>query len=343
MSFVTVSDDTGLVDVNEDLPHLFLMSESGEVQSQPLVMDGVDKITDLEGITATGDGTLYAVTSHGRNRKGYRKKHRRRLLRLNVENGRLAVTGEIDLWRVIRDSRKWRALGVIGQPALKAFEIEGLTSWQGDLYFGLKNPVSKDGEAIIWRLPNPTAAFAGKRLRMELWGKIDLSHPGAPEAAFGIAELLFLGDGSLLIAAAPTKDPELPTDAVDAFSRGDSTPGMVRYTKGWFGGHLVLVRAPRGGLMTGASILSLPKRRVEGLALTADRRRVLAVVDNGPETPEFVTLDVAQIKAADTGAAAGQGSGTMSDDLSTVTSGTSGSGDVLGVGMGSGVENQAVF
>ena len=68
------------------------------------------KLDDLEAITMSPDGFLYATTSHKRNKKGERKAAREQLIRFKIEGNRIVETGRVtNLFAAIRDS------GILGK------------------------------------------------------------------------------------------------------------------------------------------------------------------------------------------------------------------------------------
>lgn len=80
--FVLVSDDTGLAGETEHVPWLFTMDVRGVVDPEPLVVAGIDGVSDLEAIAPAPDGGLYLLASQSRSRKGKRPAARQRFVQI---------------------------------------------------------------------------------------------------------------------------------------------------------------------------------------------------------------------------------------------------------------------
>jgi hypothetical protein len=255
--YVLVSDD-----VNEEgakhRPVLFTLSEAGQLDADPIEIQGVAELNDPESITAGPDGTLFVCTSHSLNKKGHLPQSRRRLLHIALGADRRAtVLGDLDLTTAQNADGKppWGETGPL--------DIEGIAFREGALYFGLKSPLTADGRALILRLPEvvnvihsgvvPTGALSS-------WTSVRLCVPrrGALVCE-GIADLTFLSDGSLFLAANSPKG--MPSDG---------------------GGSLWQLRGPN-------SAPSLLKRfsglKPEGVAVSPDRSSALVVFDTDGQEP----------------------------------------------------------
>lgn len=225
--FLLVSDDTGLKDgADEGAPWLFAMDRAGRVDPRPLVVAGVDEVSDLEAIADVGDGSYYLVCSQSKSAKGKRPAKRSCLIRARLEGRQLRALGQIDLIGSLLDAAQgeggaaWlRSLGltVVGEAIPRRTEleldIEGATVRGGALLLGLKQPFDERSRASIWELRQVDRLFSTRRLvRSDLVRLADL--PLSAEVAgravpAGVAELLALDDGSLLIAAtSPTRGPQ---------------------------------------------------------------------------------------------------------------------------------------
>jgi hypothetical protein len=208
LRYVLVSDD-----VNEDgakhLPQLFTLSQDGKMDPAPITIDGIDELNDPESITAGPDGTLFVSTSHSLNKKGHCPVSRRRLLQIRVGPDRKAkILGEIDL-TTARD-----AAGSPPWGADARLDIEAIAFRDGALLIGLKSPLGADGSATIVRLPEVAAVMKSGVIPLgavKVW-----AHPrfcvvhGTAYVCEGVADLAFLPDGSLLVAANSPKG--MPSD-----------------------------------------------------------------------------------------------------------------------------------
>src|SRR4051794_29468870 len=95
--YVLVSDDVS-EEGSKHEPVLFTLSEAGQLDADPIRIDGIAELNDPESITAGPDGTLFVCTSHSVNKKGHLPESRRRLLHLEIGPDRKAkVLGQLDL------------------------------------------------------------------------------------------------------------------------------------------------------------------------------------------------------------------------------------------------------
>lgn len=264
--FVVVSDDTGLADRDEHAPWLFTMDVRGSVDPEPLVIAGVDGLSDLESIAQAPDGGLYVLASQSRSRKGKRSPARQRFVHVALGEGGARADAIVQVARVLEQAGPEARAG-LGLAKLDELDIEGMTSTaSGGLLLGLKAPLGPRGEALIWQLPRPDALLAGGSLAdagLALWGQVPLSVTAdGASVRGGISELLELADGSLLVATtASGLDP----------ARQD--------------GALVHV-AGRDGLATPRTIRVFPGLKPEGLAQSG--ATIVVVFDAGAETPQWM-------------------------------------------------------
>ncbi len=205
--YILISDD-----VNEEgekhAPFLFALSEGGQLDPAPITIDGIGDLNDPESITAAPDGTLFVATSHSRNKKGHLPQGRRRLLHLSLGVDRKAkVIGQVDLTtaRTVDGSPPWGG---------DRLDVEGLAFRDGALYIGLKSPLRADGGATILRLPDVVSVLSSGVIppgAVSVWTRARLCVPrGGADVCEGVADLAFLDDGSLLVAANAPKG--MPSD-----------------------------------------------------------------------------------------------------------------------------------
>jgi len=264
--FVVVSDDTGLADTTEHRPWLFTMNVRGQVDAEPLLIAGIDKLSDLESIAPAPDGGLYVLASQSRSRKHKRPLARQRLVHVALSPGGARASAMVALATLL-DSAGREALTNLGLTSTADLDIEGMTATAaGGLLLGLKGPLGPRDEAQIWHLERPDALLATGDLtagKLELWGRVPLTvqADGAPVPA-GISELLELPDGSLLISATAAGSAE-PT-------RQDGALFHV---------------ADRGGLGKPRLVRSFPGRKPEGLARSGSGDAIVMVFDAGAEAP----------------------------------------------------------
>ncbi|HEY1534913.1 MAG TPA: esterase-like activity of phytase family protein [Polyangiaceae bacterium] len=206
--YILVSDD-----VNEDgakhVPQLFTLTEAGQLDAAPITIEGIAELNDPESIAAAPDGTLFVCTSHSLNKHGHLPQSRRRLLHLSVRADRKAkILGQVDLTtaRSADGTPPWGEQGRL--------DIEGLAFRDGALYVGLKSPLASDGSATILRLPDAVSVLNSGVVptgALSLWARARFCVPkGGASVCEGVADLAFLGDGSLLVAANSPKG--MPSD-----------------------------------------------------------------------------------------------------------------------------------
>lgn len=265
--FVVVSDDTGVGEADEHQPWLFLMNTSGQLDPDPLIVDGLKKFSDLESIAPGPGDSFYILASQSRSKKGKRGPPRQVFARITIDERGARVEAQARLAERL-DEGGPALLADLGLTDTDNLDIEGMTATShGGLLLGLKEPLDERSEALIWHLPKPgdllsgrTAAAAGLRkfgtvpLRVSADGK---------DAAGGVADLLELGDGSLLIAT--TKSGEDPAQQ----------SGAIWHATG------------PNELAAARRVREFPGLKPEGLALRPDGAAIVVVFDTGAATPPW--------------------------------------------------------
>jgi len=206
--YLVVSDDTGLEGNQEDAPWLFTLAENGQVDTEPIRIEGMKSVSDLEGIAASPEGKIYVMASQSVNKKGKRPSFRTIFASLAVHGNRLQLEGWVHFYDLLQkaagqDRRLLKALGlgVSSDAENPRLEIEGLTWHDGALYLGLKDPIDDRGRALIWRLADPDALLREQSFShagLTLWRTVQLPIQGKPA---GISEILFLPGNKLVLAA----------------------------------------------------------------------------------------------------------------------------------------------
>jgi hypothetical protein len=196
--YILVSDDIKSAGAKHN-PLLFALSEAGQMDATPIEIEGLAELNDPEAITAGPDGTMFVCTSHSLNKKGHLPESRRRLLHLSLGADRKAkVIGQLDLSvaRTADGKAPWDN---------GPLDIEGIAFREGALYVGLKSPLTADGRASILRLPDVVSVMNSGVVpagALTLWSRTRFCVPHEGKTVCeGIADLAFLPDGSLLVAA----------------------------------------------------------------------------------------------------------------------------------------------
>jgi len=262
--YLVISDDTGR-DGDEGAPWIFAMSKDGDLQSDPVTIQGVDELADVEAIAAGDTGEIYLLSSQSYSKKGKRKPARTALLRLRKQGNGYQVDGEAHLAELLdADSVQATALGLPN--GTRNLDLEGLAAHQGALYLGLKAPLDAQGKAMIWKIASPAALFENKPLASvgaSLWARlrVDVEVDGKNTPG-GISDLLFLPDGKLALTSTPsTADGE--------------------------GGALWRVDAPETGVLNPALVKRFPGLKPEGISKSLSPDKLMVVFDTGGGAPLF--------------------------------------------------------
>jgi len=262
--YLIVSDDTGQKDDHEGEPWIFAMNAKGEVAADPVQIQGVREVDDLEAITAGGEGEIFLLSSQSLSKKGKRKPARTALLRVRQDGAGLRVDGEAHLAEWLdRDTAQAAALGITD--GTRALDIEGMTYRDGALYLGLKAPLDAEGNALVWKIASPGALFSAgpEGAGISLWGRVKVDvEIGSDKLPGGISDLLFFQDGTLAITSTP--------------STADGAAGAL-----WRVDHA------QGGAMTPQLVQRFPGVKPEGISPSLAGGKLMLVFDAGAEAPLF--------------------------------------------------------
>lgn len=271
--YLVASDDTGLPGATEHRPWLFTMDASGHVDPEPLVVEGLDALNDVESLALAPDGGLYVLASQSRSRKGKRSAARQRFAYVELSASGARATASVRLATLL-DAAGADVLAELGITNTDELDIEGLTpTAAGGLLLGLKGPLSPGGEAIVWHLREPQRLLATGELSeggLVVWGRIPLTVVADGAAVpGGIADLLELPDGSLLVAAT---------------AAGRSDPRVQDGALYHVQGHVL------GGPAAAVPVLvrTFAGLKPEGLSRSADGRSITIVFDVGDATPQWM-------------------------------------------------------
>ncbi len=203
-----VSDDTGFAGRDEHPPWVFSASVDGRVDPEPLRLDGVETVSDLESATRAPDGTVYLLASQSTSRTGRRPAKRQWLLRIRDTGSTLAVTGRVAFYDQLLaplDAGTRAALG-----ATEDLDIEGMAWHEGGLLLGLKSPLASDEQARLWYLSavdsvfQPGAVLGEGQLRPFASLALPTCAAGAPG---GIADLFLDGQRLFVLSTLPDGPP----------------------------------------------------------------------------------------------------------------------------------------
>ena len=267
--YLIVSDDAGRDD-ERHLPCLLAMDGEGRLDDQPVPIEGIEKINDLEAICMGEEQTYFVCTSHSISKSGKRSRWRKMLLHLKHDGRAYRVAGSLDL-TTVRSANGGEVLSVPGIPPGDVLDIEGIAHHGGFLYIGLKSPLAVDGAARIYRLFDPEAACAAGRAApgtFTLWATVRLAvQVGRGEAAQGISDLAFLSDGSLILC-------------------GNSPKGAPRDG----GGAVWYAADPPASLAHPVLLARFPGLKPEGVCPDSGGRHLIVVFDRDQAPPMWTTI-----------------------------------------------------
>ena len=124
-------------------------------------------------------------------------------------------------------------------------DLEGIAWWEGSLLLGLKEPLTSDRRALIWRLADPAALLRGGRLvrqQLTVLARLDLTLPDArglvPQ---GVSDLFPAGEGELgILSTSPDATHQewggvwlLPLASPLPERAGDHRPRLLASFRGW--------------------------------------------------------------------------------------------------------------
>lgn len=210
--FLVVSDDTGLGGKEEHKPWMFLMDNNGVFDPNPIIVEGIEELNDIESITRSPNKTIWALASQTPSKKGKRPESRTLLFSMKIDQQRLVATGRASLLKGLIDMRDEAYLDSLGLTKKverivdlfdRVINIEGLAWYKDGLLIGLKEPITPDGKAIIWFLRNPE-----KFVKHGVLDKGDLNIFGFFPLPLdekgrmgGISDLFYIDEGGLVISA----------------------------------------------------------------------------------------------------------------------------------------------
>ena len=268
---LVVSDDTGVRgDESDHAPWVFLLDRDGKVHGQPLVVQGVERLNDLEAVASDGGSTLYLVSSQSQSKKGRRPRERRLVIRVERKGETLVAVAQRELLDAIVSSYDQEQLAALGLRAhdvdwARELDIEAAAFVGGALLLGLKSPQSADG-AILWRLDGLDEFFAGKRLRRGQLRRVATVDLGAGAGFSGLAKLS--RDTFLALSTVAHPSETLPQR-----------------------GRVYFLRLGRGGEVQAKLLYEYEGLKPEGVCPMPDNK-ALIVFDQGARAPLFAIIKV---------------------------------------------------
>jgi hypothetical protein len=170
--YLIASDDT----TKDENPWLFLMDRNGRVDAEPVEIEGLSRIADVESISQE-HGLVYIQSSLGLSKDGEDRRERNLLVRAVRSGRRLRATDQVDLREALVS-----AIRASDHPTLREIrkfvksdlDVESSMVREGTLYVGLKNPQPRPGVGLILTLGKVDAIFArGSATEVEVYAELD--------------------------------------------------------------------------------------------------------------------------------------------------------------------------
>lgn len=192
--YLVISDDT-----KGDKPLLYLLDSNGNVKDEAL-MEGCDKIEDMESMAEAENGILYIASSSSASKKGKVKEQRSKLLSVHRDQAAFSLLREVDLYSGLKAcaeknrGKEWADF-ILNGMAEDSIDIEGMFYRDGALFLGFKAPLT-DGQSVILRVADiESFMYAGELSgdQVSIWKKIILKcEDGSVQER--ISDLCYLGD-----------------------------------------------------------------------------------------------------------------------------------------------------
>jgi len=272
--YLILSDDTGKKDAkNDHAPMVFLMKENGEVEPNPLVIQGISTVNDLEAVTPFENDYLYFISSQSISKQGKRPKSRGSILKVRWNGTNFAVEAQVSFLSLLLKSYSQGELEALGlqksaTDGLPVLNIEGAAYRDNILYLGLKEPLSGKG-ALIWQLNNPDNIFNSKQLesgQLTVYGCVQLEKYNGKNSS--ISDLVFDNLGRLwALSTIPGVDIKNQVGSINRIDR-------------FADGHLESTK-----------FYSFPGLKPEGICVTPSNH-FLIVFDADEKLPSFCLVDM---------------------------------------------------
>lgn len=199
-NYLVAIDDT----TEEDAPMLFLMDKEGNVDKEPVLIDGLTKMTDIESLSQE-NGYVYAMSSQSRNKKGKILKERNLFVRGKLNGHILGQTKIIELRaELIKALSSVSDIRVSSMQANfdKLIEIESHYVKNGLVYVGLKDSQSRPGVGLVLEIGKADTIFATGKLdpaQIRVSAELDFAKSGGSDEK--ISDISLQKDGTLLVTA----------------------------------------------------------------------------------------------------------------------------------------------
>lgn len=205
--YLVVCDDTD----KNDSPLVFLIDERGKVEAQPIRINGVREMTDMESVSQDNQGFIYFLSSQSLNKNGKNKRARNLFVKAHRQGKTIQAINQIELRPLLIKAIQNSSLpemAAIKNRVSTDLDVESHFILNGDLYLGLKNPQPQIGSALILKVGSVQKILQQNQIaNLSIWRKVDFSK--ASSKGYILSELLLiqntlfltttteLGDGAL--------------------------------------------------------------------------------------------------------------------------------------------------
>ncbi len=262
--YLVISDDTDKM----DSPFLFLLNSDGSVDSNVIQLENIDRIQDIESISQDQNGDIYLLSSQSLSSKKKLKKDREMILKIQQQGLRFKVVQSLSIRPMILEAIKKSKISEISElysEATKKLEIEASYIDQGQLFVGLKEPMSEQGQNLIVNLGAIKNIFSLNKIET-LEVAFEISFPGFGQEQTRISDVILVG--SQLVISTISKKPGT-MGRIWSLVKGQSQPRLIS---------------------------EFPSLSPEGLAYNSDTKELMVVFDEGSDTPLFVKIPLTWVK-----------------------------------------------
>lgn len=194
--FLIASDDT----TEKDDPWLFLMDANGNIEANPLKIQGVSEMTDMESLSQDENGNLYILGSQGLNKSGKDLVERNLFVKAQRNGRQIQALEVIELRPLLLEAlnkSKIPEIKELKDQFEELLDIESHFIQNGNLFVGLKEPQVDGGKGIVLNIGSIDFLFANQRLQGVQRG-LNFNFAEVSDHADLLSEILPLGDKLIL-------------------------------------------------------------------------------------------------------------------------------------------------
>lgn len=198
--YLVASDDTD----KKDSPLLFLMDENGSVNKKPLLIKGLEKMTDIESLSHDEHGDLIILSSLSLNKNGKNLIERNLLVKAHRQGTEIEMVSQVELRPLLLKALKNSEvsdLKSLYEQLKQELNVEASFIKDGEFYIGLKSPQSALGTALILNLGPLDDLFSQEIQSVQLWKSINFAAISGEQDL--LSETAFVGDNIILLTTNP--------------------------------------------------------------------------------------------------------------------------------------------